>query len=148
MIGVMGSGHITQGFGVQHQLQSFGTTRIASLLPWGSNADCEKLSPGIATAVFGVPAARPAPARPLLGIAVDTAPDGVRVTTVRAGSIAETAGLKAGDVLLEVAGAAVKAPGDVRAIVEAMEPGTWLPLKAKRQSEIMELTAKFPPTVK
>jgi uncharacterized iron-regulated protein len=148
VIGVMGSAHIAQGYGVPHQLQSLGTTRIASLLPWGPEAGCEKFSPGLATAVFGVPAARAAPPRPLLGITVDAAPDGVKVTAVRAGSIAETAGLKAGDVLLEVAGSAVKAPGDVRAIVGAMAPGTWLPLKAKREGDTVDLTAKFPPAAK
>ncbi len=144
VIGVMGSGHVSFGYGVPHQLQSLGIKRIASLLPWGPNADCEKFSPGLATAVFGIPAARPAPPRPLLGITVDTGSDGVKVLTVNPGSIAETAGLKAGDVLTEVAGSVVKVPGDVRAIVGAMVPGTWLPLKAKRQSEIVELTAKFP----
>jgi len=148
VVGVMGSSHITYGDGVPHQLQSFGINRIASLLPWGSNSDCERLSAGLATAVFGVQAARPGPPRPLLGITVETVSDGVKVATVNAGSIAETAGLKAGDVLIEVAGSVVKATGDVRAIVGAMVPGTWLPLKAKRQSEIVDLTAKFPPAVK
>ena len=148
VIGIMGSGHIAGGHGVPHQLQSLGTTRIASLLPWGPDSDCEKFSAGLATAVFGVPAARPAPPRPLLGITIGKASDGIGVIAVRPGSIAETAGLRAGDVLIEVAGSAVKAPGDVRPIVESMVPGTWLPLKIRRRSEIMELTAKFPPAAK
>jgi uncharacterized iron-regulated protein len=148
VIGFMGASHISNGDGVPHQLQSLGIKRIASLLPWGPNADCEKFSPGFATAVFGLPAARPAPQRPLLGITVDVVPDGVKVLTVNAGSIAQTAGLKAGDVLVEVAGSVVKVTGDVRAIVGAMVPGTWLPLKARRQGEIVELTAKFPPASK
>lgn len=148
VVGVMGSAHIAQGYGVPHQLQSLGVKRIASLLPWDSNSDCEKISAGLATAVFGVQAARPAPPRPLLGIMIDTVSDGVKVLTVRAGSIAEAAGLQAGDVLIEVAGSEVKVPGEVRAIVGAMVPGTWLPLKAKREGEIVQLTAKFPPAKK
>jgi uncharacterized iron-regulated protein len=148
VIGIMGASHISEGYGVPHQLKSLGIERVASLLPWGPNADCAKFSPGLATGVFGFAAARPAPARPLLGITVDTVPDGVKVLTVNAGSIAETAGVKAGDVLVEVAGSVVKVVGDVRAIVGTMVPGTWLPLKAKREGEIVALTAKFPPAVK
>jgi uncharacterized iron-regulated protein len=144
VIGVMGSAHVIQGHGVPHQLGSLGIRRIASLLPWGPNSDCEKLSTGLATAVFGVQAARPAPPRPLLGITIDTVSDGVKVLTVNAGSIAEAAGLRVGDVLIEVAGSVVKVPGEVRAIVGAMVPGTWLPLKARRAAEILELTARFP----
>lgn len=145
VVGVMGNAHIARGHGVPHQLASLGVTRIASLLPWDLGTDCGKLSSGFATAVFGLAAARPAPPRPLLGITIDAVTDGVKVTAVRAGSIAETAGLKVGDVLIEVAGTNVKVAEDVRAIVLAMRPGTWLPLKAKRQGEVLDLTAKFPP---
>lgn len=148
VIGIMGASHISDGYGVPHQLQNLGIKRVASLLPWGPNADCKTFSPGLATAVFGFPAAPPAPLRPLLGITIDTVYDGIKVLTVNAGSIADTAGLKAGDVLVEVAGSVVKVTGEVRAIVGAMVPGTWLPLKARREGEIVELTAKFPPAVK
>lgn len=147
VIGVMGSGHIAQGHGVPHQLRSLGMTRVASLLPWEPNSDCQKITAGLATAVFGVQAAH-VPPRPLLGITIDTVSDGVRVTSVRAGSIAEAAGLHVGDVLIEIAGSVVKVPAQVRAIVGAMLPGTWLPLKAKREAEILELTARFPPAGK
>jgi S1-C subfamily serine protease len=75
---------------------------------------------------------------------VETAPDGVRVSAVTAGSVAAATDLRAGDVLVEVAGIAVKTPDEVRAIVGRTAPGTWLPLKAKRQNEMIELTAKFP----
>jgi uncharacterized iron-regulated protein len=145
IIGIMGGAHIARGYGVPHQLASLGVTRIASLLPWDLGTDCGKLTSGFATAVFGLSAARPVPPRPLLGIAVETTSDGVKISAVNAGSIAEAAGLLAGDVLIEVAGTVVKVPEDVRAIVFAMRPGTWLPLKAKRQGEVVELTAKFPP---
>ena len=148
VIGVMGSSHISFGFGVPHQLQSLGVRRVASLLPWGPNSDCGTFVPGLATAVFGFPAAQIAQPRPLLGITIDTVPEGVKVLTVRAGSIAERTGLKVGDVLVEAAGSIVNVPGDVRAKVGAMVPGTLLPLKVKRESEIVDLTAKFPPAKK
>ena len=148
VIGVMGASHISFGYGVPRQLQSLGVRRIASLLPWDPNSDCGTFVPGLATAVFGFPAARPAPLRPLLGITIDTVPEGVKVLTVNAGSIAESAGLKVDDVLVEAAGSVVKVPGDVRAKVGAMVPGTLLPMKVKRESEIVELIAKFPPAKK
>ena len=146
IVGVMGSQHIAQGDGVPHQLQGLGIKHIASLLPWDADADCGDFSASLATAVFGVPAAQAAPATapPRLGILVETAPDGVRVSSVIAGSIAEATGLRAGDVLVELAGTAVRKSEEVRAIVGRMAPGTWLPLKAKRAGEIIELTARFP----
>jgi len=148
VIGIMGASHISHGDGVPHQLQSLGIKRVASLLPWGPNADCGKFVPGLATAVFGFPAEQPVPPRPLLGITIETVPEGVKVLTVRAGSIAESTGLKVGDVFVEAAGSIVKVPGDVRAKVGAMVPGTLLPLKVRRESGIVELTAKFPPAGK
>ena len=148
VIGVMGSSHVSFGDGVPHQLQSLGVRRVASLIPWDPNSDCGTFVPGLATAVFGIPAAQRAQPRPLLGITIDTVPEGVKVLTVGAGSIAERTGLKVGDVLVEAAGSVVKVPGDIRAKVGAMVPGTLLPLKVKRESEIVELTATFPPAGK
>jgi len=148
VIGVMGSSHVSFGDGVPHQLQSLGVGRVASLLPWDPNSDCGTFVPGLATAVFGFPAPQRAQPRPLLGITIDAVPEGVKVLTVGAGSIAERTGLKVGDVLVEAAGSIVKIPGDIRAKVGAMVPGTLLPLKVKRESEIVELTATFPPAGK
>jgi S1-C subfamily serine protease len=91
-----------------------------------------------------MPAALAAPPPPRLGILVETTHDGVKVSSVTAGSIAEATDLRAGDFLVEVAGTPVKTSDELRAIVGRTAPGTWLPLKAKRQNEIIELTAKFP----
>jgi len=144
VIGVMGSKHIAHGDGVPHQLRSLGIKDPASFLPWDARADCSEFSADLATAVFGLPAALATPAPPRLGIFVETVPDGVKVVSVAAGSIAETTGLRAGDVLTEVAGAAVKTTDETRAIVSRTAPGTWLPLKARRAGAMIELSAKFP----
>ena len=147
VLGIMGSQHIARGEGVPHQLDSLGVKRIASLLPWDADADCGDFSSGLATAVFGLPAGSPAiaaPAPPLLGIQIEAVADGVRVVAVSSGSIAAASGLRADDVLTEAAGTAVKTPEELKAIVVRMAPGTWLPLKAKRKGELIELTAKFP----
>jgi len=147
-IGIMGSRHIAYGEGVAHQLMSMGVKSIVSLLPWDAGNDCAGFSAGLATAVFSLPATPPAATStaspPRLGIQIHTAPDGVVVSAIEAGSIAETTGLRIGDVLVEVAGAAVKTAEEVKASVGRMAPGTWLPLKARRKTEVVELTAKFP----
>ncbi|MEK7435290.1 MAG: ChaN family lipoprotein [Pseudomonadota bacterium] len=148
VVGVMGARHVTYGEGVQHQLMDLGIQRMVSLLPWDHDSDCADFSTGMASAVYGIPYQPPEPAAPpppLLGIRIDTAADGVRVVAVSAGSIAEAAGLQAEDVLTEAAGTAVKTTDELKHIVVRTAPGTWLPLKARRNSAAIELTAKFPP---
>lgn len=144
VIAIMGSGHIMHGDGVPHQLESLGVTDVASLLPWEANTECHEFSPGLATAVFGVPAALPRPPRQLLGIRIQTVADGVRVVSVGFDSLAKAAGLRVGDVIVEAAGGPVKGTGDVRSAVESVAPGTWLPLRVKRKGETVDLVAKFP----
>jgi uncharacterized iron-regulated protein len=145
-IGIMGSRHIAHGEGVAHQIESLGVQPVVSLLPWDAGDDCAGLTAGLASAVFGLPASRrtAADAPPRLGIQIRAVAGGVLVAAVENGSIAEATGLRADDVLVEVAGAPVTTPDAVRALVLRMAPGTWLPLKLKRQADLVELTAKFP----
>jgi len=147
VIGVMGSRHVAHGDGVPHQLQALGIKRVVSLLPWDHEADCGDFSAGLASAVYGLPAEQPGPAAPppLLGIQIEARPDGIRVVAVSAGSVAAASGLQAEDVLTEAAGTAVRTTDELKAIVVRMAPGTWLPLKARRKGELIELTARFPP---
>ena len=145
-VGVMGSGHIVNGFGVPRQLKDLGIADVAALLPWDRAADCKTLAAGLADAVFGVAAPAVAGARPRLGVSLDAAPDGVRIRQVEKGSLAESSGLRDGDLVVEIAGRAVKQSGDVAAAVQRQAPGTWLPLKVRRGTETVDLVAKFPPS--
>jgi S1-C subfamily serine protease len=95
--------------------------------------------------VFGLPAEQAGRPRPLLGVTLEKAANGVRVVTVASGSVAEAAGLRPEDVLVEAAGNALKEPGGVRSVVQSVAWGTWLPLKVRRGGAIVELVAKFPP---
>lgn len=63
-------------------------------------------------------------------------------------SIAESAGLQAGDIILEMAGSTLKESSDVIDAVKRQAPGTWLPLKVMREGMITEIIAKFPPLAK
>jgi len=149
VVGVMGSGHIVHGFGVPHQLNDLGVTDVMSLLPWDTNKSCKQLVAGVADAVFGVLPERPNPfVEPKfqrLGIRFEMARGGALVLQVEKGSIAEASGLQDADVILEMASLKLETTDDVIAIVKRHAPGTWLPLKVKRNDQEMEIIAKFPP---
>jgi uncharacterized iron-regulated protein len=148
VVGVMGSGHIVNGFGVPHQLRDLGVAEVATLLPWDRGGDCKRLVAGLADAVFGVAAPpEPAPRRPRLGVVVEQAGDGVRVSRVDKGSLAEASGIREGDFVVEVAGQPAKRPDDLVGAVRRQPPGTWLPLRVRRGVDTLELVAKFPPQV-
>jgi len=101
----------------------------------------------VAELVFAVeerPSAEPRE-RPRLGISIERGPDGVLIREVVAGSVAEQAGLQKGDLILMVAGEAVRDSGDVIAAVRRQAPGTWLPLQVKRGDTTQDILARFPP---
>lgn len=145
---LMGSGHVIHGWGVSYQLQQVGQPAPLLLLPWDRDADCSGLANDYADAVFGVgEPLRPAVVqRPRLGITLRSAEDGVLIAGVLSGSVAAQTGLHTGDLIVEIAGRRPSEPGDVAATVARQAPGTWLPLQVQRDSETLELVAKFPPS--
>ncbi len=151
VVGIMGSGHIVHGFGVPHQLNDLGVRDVMSLLPWDTGKSCKQLVAGVADAVFGVLPEHPAlfaePKYQRLGIRFEMARGGALVLQVERGSIAEASGLKDADVILEMAGIKLAMTEDVVTIVKRHAPGTWLPLKVKRDDQEMEIIAKFPPPI-
>lgn len=69
VVGLMGAGHVENGFGVPHQLHALGISGTVSLLPWDAGRPCAELTPGLADAVYGIeagpdPAAAPQARRP------------------------------------------------------------------------------------
>lgn len=148
VIGILGRGHVTDGYGVPHQLDDLGVKNVAWLLPWQQGSNCTALSAGYANAVFGVAAAPKMDAaaeRPRLGVRLDTAGGELRITQVEKGSIAEAAGILDGDVISEAAGVPLKEFTELRTIIQRQSAGTWLPLKVRRQNETLDIVAKFPP---
>jgi len=57
---------------------------------------------------------------------------GVKLATVSDGGPAEVAGLKAGDVVLDVGGGIIDQPGDLTALVREYAPGTVIPVTYTR----------------
>jgi len=143
VVGILGAGHVRFGHGVAHQLRDLGVDRIGSLLTANPADGCKPLQPGLADAVFmvGDPDLDP----PRLGVGTEPAAAGVRLTSIAAGSIAEAAGLKKDDVIVEVAGRPASNVQALRNVVQRQVPGTWLPLKVKRGEVELEVVARFPP---
>lgn len=150
VVGILGMAHVQERWGVPHQLAALGIHDVAVLLPWTRGEECEALTAGVADAVFMLrrppepaSAARP---KPRLGILIgDSAdPAGVLVRGVQPDSVAEAAGLKKDDVIVEAAGVATGKTPILIDIVQRQAPGTWLPLTIQRAGESLDLVAKFP----
>ena len=144
VIGVVGEGHIENRYGIPHQLASLGLDDVAVLLPWGPERDCSEIKSGVADALFGVAEPEPAAKPPRLGVAIAASGGPPRVQSVQSASVAEHAGIKKDDVILEAAGATLQSYDDLTAIITRQAPGTWLPLKVKRGDETLSLVAEFP----
>jgi uncharacterized iron-regulated protein len=147
VVGIMGAGHVRNGYGVPHQLRDLGVKSIGTLIPADTQASCSELKAGYADAVFAVPggtATAEAPP-PRLGVQLEVADGNVRVVAVTSGSLAELTGVKAGDRIVSVAGSPVVTVSTVIAAVRAALPGTWLPLQVRRGDNHIDLIVKFPP---
>lgn len=145
VIGLMGSGHLKHGYGVPHQLASLGVEAkdVIVLLPWNQD-DCTDLDPGLADAVFGLEVVESAREHARLGVRIEATEGGVTVKGVSPDSVAAAAGIHEGDVIVQAAGFAVPAPGDLQEIVARQAPGTWLPLRVRRGRDEIEIVARFP----
>jgi uncharacterized iron-regulated protein len=145
VVAIMGAGHLRNGHGVPHQLRGLGIADPAVLLPWDVSEDCALLTAGVADLAFGVEHGRAEETRrPRLGVMLDQGEQGVTIRDVMKGSIAESAGARAGDVIKTVAGMPVKDAGTVIAAVQRQAPGTWLPITVQRGAQSLELVARFP----
>ena len=149
VVGIMGRGHTVAG-AVPHQLRALGVSDTMVLLPWERGADCSRLRVGVADAVFGVEpqrAMKPEEQRPRLGVTLGSGEGGgVRIDQVSAGSVAAQAGLEAGDIVLTIAGRIAATTADVVSAVGRQAPGTWLPLRVRRDGSEFDVVARFPPS--
>lgn len=142
VVGILGAGHVRNGDGVAHQLKVLGVDKTGLLLTWERAESCAGLGKGFADALYLVEEPKGNP--PRLGVGTDLDKDGLRITAITPGSIAEASGLKTGDVILEVAGQPAKSILVLRSVVQRQVPGTWLPLKIRRGGSEMEIVARFP----
>jgi glutaredoxin 3 len=91
---------------------------------------------------------------PRLGVAIADAgriaakkglqlPDGAYVGRVDSGSVAALAGLRPGDVIVQLAGQAIQADQDVDRIMANVRPGQVVDLLAWRNGQTIRMTARF-----
>lgn len=78
-----------------------------------------------------------------LGVAVEDADNGARLAEVRPGSPADDAGLRQGDVVTAAEGDAIESADDLRAAVEAREPGDSLELTVERGGDERTITVEL-----
>jgi uncharacterized iron-regulated protein len=146
IVGVLGSGHVENGHGVPHQLKALGVTALTTLIPVSVDTACKYVGTSYADAVFTLPRSEEtlAPARPRLGVLLMQGDGALRINRVVSGSVAEAAGLQAGDHVVRAAGLEMRNSDDLVEIVSRQAPGTWLPLGIRRDGQEIDLIAKFP----
>jgi serine protease Do len=69
--------------------------------------------------------------------------EGLLIASVLAGSAAERAGLRAGDVILEIDGHEIEDAGDRHRVVEDADPGETVKIKVQRAGQPLELEVTF-----
>nr|CAX84009.1 conserved uncharacterized protein [uncultured bacterium] len=151
VVGIVGRGHLEYREGIPRQLDDLGISESGVYLTFGEKDPCGEIDDrgmAIADVLFGLDAEKPGDAvlqGPRLGVSLDDKQGEVRILAVIGGSIAEATGILKGDVLLEAAGQRIAGNEDIVAIVGRQAPGTWLPLKVRRDGAERDLVAKFPP---
>jgi uncharacterized iron-regulated protein len=147
VVGILGSGHVAGGHGVPRQLRALGIYEPASLIPAAVDMACTLIGTGYADAIFTLPRTDEAPPaeQPRLGVLLGERDGSPRIDQVVNDSVAEIAGLKAGDQVVRAAGLAMRSAEDLMEVVARQAPGTWLPLGIQRDGQEIEIIAKFPP---
>jgi uncharacterized iron-regulated protein len=147
IVAVLGSGHVAFGYGAPHQLNDLGIKDSVSLIPVSVDTACTHVGKSFANAMFTLPAGGdegPTVERPRLGVELVQGEGAPRVNRVVGNSVAEAAGLKAGDHVVRAAGVEMRSPDDLVDVVGRQAPGTWLPLSVRRDGLEIEIVAKFP----
>jgi serine protease Do len=83
------------------------------------------------------------PAIPVLGVRLGSNTKGAVITLVRAGSGAEGAGLREGDIVIKFNGQAVKSEDDLTSLLARQKPGDVVPVDVLRSDETKRLMVKL-----
>ncbi|MES9859119.1 MAG: ChaN family lipoprotein [Sedimenticola sp.] len=128
MVVLAGSGHLMYGSGIPRRVERRLGASGAIILP-GANITVE---PGVADFVL-FPKMQMLPQAGLMGIFMDDAEKGVLVVELSSGGTAIAAGVKKGDILIELNGKPVSRPSDVRIELMGQPPGTQVQMKVLRK---------------
>lgn len=149
VVGVVGSGHLRSGLGIQRQLETRdGDLRVATVLPFYPGGDLERPGKGEADLAWALPGERVAPGA-RLGVHIDadaeSEDNGLLVEKVVEGSSADQAGVRAGDRLLAVDGRELRRFADLVHGVKRHHWGECLRLKLQRDGEEQTLSVALSP---
>jgi uncharacterized iron-regulated protein len=146
VVGILGRGHVEGGHGVPHQLKDLGIAELKTFIPESTDTACKLVGTALADAIFTLPHEddTPLPERPRLGVMLTDGDGAPRINRVVNDSVAETAGLKAGDHVVRAAGLAIRTPNELVEVIARQAPGTWLPLSIRRDGQEIDVLAKFP----
>jgi len=84
--------------------------------------------------------------KPRLGVSVENAENGVRIRSVRPGSVAESAGLRQGDIVTYLNDTKVSTVEDIQELVNSARSGSRLKIEIDRNGKRITRTATFPQT--
>jgi len=143
-VGVMGSGHVVNGYGIPGQLKSLGQKDVTTMIAWHDDFSCEGVDETFADAIVGMTMkGEAAQQKPKLGVYLEEDDGKVSIAKLVEGSVAEKSGLQKGDIFVMAAGKKITRMIQLINIVQRTHHGTWLPLLIKRGDEELEIVAKF-----
>jgi len=143
-VGVMGSGHVVNDYGIPDQLKSLGQNDVTTMIAWHDDFGCEGIEGQFADAVIGMTMQEEtAQPKPKLGVYLEEDEGKVSIAKLVEDSVAEKVGLQKGDIFVKAAGKKITRMIQVISIVQRTSHGTWLPLLMKRGDKEIEIVAKF-----
>jgi len=78
-----------------------------------------------------------------LGVSIEAAADGVRLSTVQAGTPSARAGLRADDVVTRIEGKKITSPDALRQAIDAKQPGDTVTVTFLRNGKTRTVTVKL-----
>lgn len=143
MVVLIGSGHVTYGLGSQRQVAPYYAGRMAAIVPVplpGPGSAGRPVQASYADFVWGV-MAEPAPLYPSLGVSLmgPVGKDPTRVIQVAPRSPAARAGVRVGDVLVNVGNAPVDGDAALRRALHPYRWGDVVALAVRRDGEAVTL---------
>jgi uncharacterized iron-regulated protein len=153
MVILAGSGHLAFGSGIPKRLERLTNASYAIVLNGGDN---EEVGPHMADYLL-LSGKQELPPAGLLGVSMEEKDGGCRVRSLSPGGAAEKAGLKRGDVLVEIEGQTIKRIADTRLVLWDRKPGDRVRVSVNRKSGLggasernfeIDLTAKGKPAAK
>ena len=143
---LIGGGHVAYGLGAERQLRSGFKGRTASLIPVTvrSGTKSAMVSASYADFLWGVPQTAQ-PTLPVLGVSLmgRIGKEPTKVIQIDAGSTADRAGVRVGDVLRELDGAKIDGTASLQRKVGDYRWGDSATLRLEREGQMVTLPLDF-----